>query len=123
MTEGARRDVDEQGPSWREFARLEATCEKGFAEQLEQLRAINGRVGRTEVELGKQDARIKNTEHELFRRRRADHQGQGEEWARAAVSKRESALIGFGLVILTVLLKTLELVGTKLWDVLVTHRP
>ena len=95
-----------------------------------RLDVLNGRTGKSEIDIGKLDTRVRNTEHEIFRRRRDDHdqphnrrEGQGEAWAAAAVTKREGALIGFGLVILTATLKVLELVGTKLWEVLMVHKP
>lgn len=116
-----RRDVDEQGPSWREFSRLEATIKEGFASTHLRLDGINGRVGKTELANENHRARIVSLEKTTFHRRRADVSGQGEEWAERAVSKREGALIGLGLSILVVVLELLRVIGKALWDTLTHH--
>ena len=124
-----------------EFYRAVDSLKSDLREDLQaiqgRLDVLNGRTGKNEVEIGRLDTRLKNTEHEIFRRRRDDAQdaaiasgrqkrnvreGTGEAWAESIVTKRERALIGFGLVILTVILKVLELMGTKLWELL-THKP
>jgi len=112
---------DEDGPSWREFARLEVAIKEGFDSTHRRLDLVNGRVGTSEKEIVRLESDIKNIGREVFRRRNADHQGQGEEWATSAVSKREGALIGLGLVILVTVLKVLEVVGTKFWETLTRH--
>lgn len=102
-----------------------------------RLDVVNGRTGKNEVEIGKIDTRLKNTEHEIFRRRRdledsgaiqvrskrQTRTGTGEAWADERITKREKALIAFGLVILSAMLKVLELVGTKLWHVMMSGKP
>lgn len=90
-------------------------------------RTLKGEVSDAELRLMVTELRKERDAQERYQDRRPRHSGggegvgQGEAWASNAVSKREGALIGFGLVIVTVLMKALELVGTKLWDVLVHH--
>lgn len=89
------------------------------------LATLNGRTGKGEIERENLRTRLVSVEKEMIRhpnRRRDDH-GEGAAWATGSVSKREGALIGFGLVIITVLIKVLELVGTKLWHVLLSSKP
>lgn len=45
---------------------------RGFAGVHARQDITNGRVGRSEVEIGKQDVRLKNIEREVFHRRRTD---------------------------------------------------
>jgi hypothetical protein len=116
------------GPGREEFTaftnRVYQAIEHGFSDINDRLDVLNGRTGKNEVVAGELGVRIKNVEHELFRtprRRHTDHAGDGERWG-LAFSKREGMLIGFGLVVIEVLLKILEAVGTQLWNVIV-HKP
>lgn len=117
------------GPTRAEFTAFVTRCydtmDQGFEGVNTRLDVLNGRTVRLEVADGMFAVRMAAVEDDLQyhgpRRRRSDQAGNGEQWA-GAVTKREGALIGFGLVILTVILKVLEVVGTKLWDVL-THKP
>ena len=102
-----------------------------------RLDVLNGRTGKSEVEIGRLDSRLKNTERELFRRRndpedsgtittrhkRQTRDGTGEAWAEERITKREKGLIAFGFIVVSVMLKILELVGTKFWDVVTAHKP
>lgn len=106
----------------------------------DRLDTLNGRTGKSELAIGKLEQRVDGAERTISRRRLDDEEdavvaeGRHRRNARdgtaavlaedggAYVSTREKALIGFGLAVVMVLLKVLELVGTKLWDVM-THKP
>lgn len=89
------------------------------------LATLNGRTGKGEVDRENLRTRLVIVEKALIHHpnRRRDDDGQGAAWAAGTVTKREGALIGFGLVIITVLINVLELVGTKLWHVLMSTKP
>lgn len=89
------------------------------------LATLNGRTGKGEVDRENLRTRLGSVEKELYRhaQRRKTDEGEGAAWATGTVTKREGALIGFGMVIITVLIKVLELVGTKLWHVLMSSKP
>ncbi len=126
------------GPSREEFAaftgRLYKTIDDGFAAINDRLDIVNGRTGKSEVEIGKLDIRLSSAEQKLFRRRqdedsgtiqtkRTTRPGTGAAWAEERVTKREGALIGLGLTVLVTVLKVLEVLGTKLFHVLMANKP
>jgi len=128
--------------SREEFYRALGGLKDDLREDLHAITArldkLNGRTGKNEVEVGKLDTRLRSAEQKIYRRRLDDdeddvtasdrhrrdrNEGQGEAWAESTVSHREKALIGFGLVVLTVMIKVLEVMGSKLWEVLTVHKP
>lgn len=65
----------------------------GFKGVHERQDVTNGRVGKGEVELGRQDTRLTNMERELFRRRRGDRaRGDGEDAHRQPTAAEDKAL-------------------------------
>lgn len=119
---------------YRAVRELKADLREDIQAVVSRLDGLNGRTGKNEVEIGVLNTRVDLAEHEVFRRRRDQEDsgaisvrskrqtrnGTGEAWAEERITPREKALIGFGLVILSATLKVLELVGTKLWHVLMS---
>ncbi len=105
----------------------------------DRLDTLNGRTGKNELAIGKLEQRVDGAERVISRRRLDDEEdavvaegrhrrnardGASDAWAEdtaSHITRREKALIGFGLAVVMVLMKVLELVGTTLWDV-VKHK-
>lgn len=116
------------GPSREEFTafteRLYETMDRGFQGVHSRMDTLNGRTLKGEIDRENLRTRLVSVEKELFRhpnRRRTD-EGKGAEWANS-LTKREGALLTAGLFLVGGMYKVIDLLGTKLWHVLMSSKP
>lgn len=106
------RELTNDGPSREEFRdfsnRVYTTIDAGFKELNARLEAFNNFAVSSAVDRENLRTRVISLEKEVFRGRTFRHPDQS-----ARFTKREGALIGFGLAIIVTLLKLLELLGGK----------
>lgn len=99
------------GPSRAEVERLYQTMDAGFKGTHDRLDVLNGRTLRGEVAHAEIRTRVINLEHEIFRSRRDDASPHG-------ISKRDGALAAFALAVIVALLRVLEVVGMRAFELL-----
>jgi hypothetical protein len=104
-----------EGPSRAEMDRLYQTIDDGFKGTHSRLDLLNGRTLKGEQADADLRARVIGLEKEVFtrpRRRRHDgDEGTEVDKPRPLLTKRESALIGVGVMILAALVKLALFVG------------
>lgn len=106
------------GPGREEFTaaidRLDESIRDGFEGTHRRLDAINGRVGRAEIEQARQDQRLKVLEHAVFPRRRRDDPDEADYVSERTRERRKIArdtglvavafaALGFGFKLLLML--------------------
>ncbi len=110
---------------YRSISDLKADLKEDLAGIQQRLDQLNMRTGKGEVADATLQARVTSVEKEVFdhpNRRQVDRVGQGEVWA-SAFTRRERTMIALGLFLVAGVLRAIELLGTKLWEVLMTHHP
>ncbi len=108
------------GPTRAEFERLYQRIDAGFKGIDDRLDTLNGRTRKVENSDTELQVKLKNLEHEVFRRRSTDRKDRDDDTdegqSRKLLTKRETALVAAGIAILGALFKLTTLLGGLVID-------